>query len=172
MLNLIAALPEVKGHLELPYQVLDHLYRHLDPFEQAVYSQLYRLSWGHKKNRCLISNERLAERANMSLSKVKTTTTALESKGLIQKLERPHGLKVVQGVEYEVFAPSWQAQRSRLPESQPHESQPPHDPNKDKALKENLKGRDASQCPDCWGTSFWYPEGTAKGVARCEHRRL
>jgi hypothetical protein len=31
---------------------------------------------------------------------------------------------------------------------------------------------DASQCPDCFGTSMYYPEGFDKGVARCEHKRL
>lgn len=31
---------------------------------------------------------------------------------------------------------------------------------------------DASQCPDCFGTGMWYPEGFEKGVARCEHKLL
>ena len=31
---------------------------------------------------------------------------------------------------------------------------------------------DASQCPDCFGTGMWYPEGFDKGVARCEHKAL
>ncbi len=31
---------------------------------------------------------------------------------------------------------------------------------------------DASQCPDCFGTGMWYPEGFEKGVARCEHKPL
>lgn len=31
---------------------------------------------------------------------------------------------------------------------------------------------DASQCPDCFGTGMWYPEGFDKGVARCRHERL
>jgi len=30
----------------------------------------------------------------------------------------------------------------------------------------------ASQCPDCFGTGMWYPEGFEKGVARCEHKSL
>lgn len=29
-----------------------------------------------------------------------------------------------------------------------------------------------SQCPDCFGTGMWYPEGFDKGVARCEHKSL
>ncbi|HEX8722615.1 MAG TPA: hypothetical protein VF736_18505 [Pyrinomonadaceae bacterium] len=31
---------------------------------------------------------------------------------------------------------------------------------------------DASQCPDCFGTGMWYPEGFEKGVARCRHEKL
>lgn len=32
--------------------------------------------------------------------------------------------------------------------------------------------RDTSACPDCHGSGWWYPEGTAKGAARCWHARL
>jgi len=31
---------------------------------------------------------------------------------------------------------------------------------------------DASQCPDCSGTGFYYPQGAEGGVARCRHERL
>jgi hypothetical protein len=31
---------------------------------------------------------------------------------------------------------------------------------------------DASQCPDCFGTGMYYPEGFDKGVARCAHEKL
>ena len=31
---------------------------------------------------------------------------------------------------------------------------------------------DASQCPDCFGTGMYYPEGFDKGVARCPHSKL
>jgi len=34
------------------------------------------------------------------------------------------------------------------------------------------KPRDTSACPDCRGSGWWYPEGTAKGAARCRHARL
>jgi hypothetical protein len=32
--------------------------------------------------------------------------------------------------------------------------------------------RDTSGCPDCHGSGWWYPQGTAKGAARCGHARL
>ena len=31
---------------------------------------------------------------------------------------------------------------------------------------------DTSQCPDCNGTGFYYPQGIEGGVARCKHERL
>ncbi len=33
-------------------------------------------------------------------------------------------------------------------------------------------GEDASECPDCGGSGWWYPEGTDKGVAKCRHEKL
>ncbi len=30
----------------------------------------------------------------------------------------------------------------------------------------------ATECPDCFGTGMWYPEGFEKGVARCQHEKL
>jgi hypothetical protein len=31
---------------------------------------------------------------------------------------------------------------------------------------------DASKCPDCGGSGWWYPEGEGKGVAKCKHANL
>ena len=31
---------------------------------------------------------------------------------------------------------------------------------------------DAGKCPDCGGSGWWYPEGEAKGVAKCKHEKL
>jgi hypothetical protein len=30
----------------------------------------------------------------------------------------------------------------------------------------------ASSCPDCGGSGWWYPEGEGKGVAKCKHENL
>jgi len=174
-LNILGTLPEQKGHLELPYQILDHLDRHLDPYEQAVYKQLYRLSWGFGKNRCRISNPKLAERTNMSEAMVKKVALKLVGKGLIEKAGSLQGYGKDQGVEYVVNAPSWQLQRSsQLQQSrQPQESWQPQDSSiKERDLKEIDKRDDALACPDCYGTNWWYPQGTEKGVKRCLHERL
>jgi hypothetical protein len=31
---------------------------------------------------------------------------------------------------------------------------------------------DTSQCPDCQGSGFYYPNGPASGVAKCKHEKL
>jgi hypothetical protein len=31
---------------------------------------------------------------------------------------------------------------------------------------------DASSCPDCNGSGFWYPDGMEKGVKKCRHEKL
>ena len=31
---------------------------------------------------------------------------------------------------------------------------------------------DAGKCPDCGGSGWWYPDGEAKGVAKCRHDKL
>ena len=177
--NLLASLPDAKGHMETPFQLLDHLFRHLDPFEQAAYMQLCRLSWGWKQNRCRVSNPRLAERANMSLAQVKKVVAKLISKGLIEKTGNVQGFGKDQGVEYIVHAPTWQLLRSsQLQQNrQPHKSsQLQQSTNIDKNINIDQKGESASpdllNCPDCLGTGFFYPEGKAGGVKRCNHERL
>ena len=47
----------------------------------------------------------------------------------------------------------------------------PEDKNASQGPKrpENGHPRD---CPDCFGTGMFYPEGFDKGVARCDHKRL
>ena len=172
-LNLLASLPDQKGHLEIPYQILDHLDRHLDPYEQTVYKQLYRLSWGFGRNRCRISNPKLAERTNMSEAMVKKVALKLVGKGLIEKCGSVQGYGKDQGVEYVVNAPNWQLQRS----SQLQERRQPQESSQlqggsIKDIKEIDKKDDAVACPDCYGTHWWYPEGTEKGVKRCLHERV
>ena len=48
--------------------------------------------------------------------------------------------------------------------------------NKDKDINERIKrgapARNFSNCPDCEGRGYWWPEGYEKGVAKCKHKRL
>jgi hypothetical protein len=41
-----------------------------------------------------------------------------------------------------------------------------------KAATPTAPSVDASKCLDCGGSSWWYPNGPDKGVARCKHARL
>jgi hypothetical protein len=165
--NLLDAIPEVRGHMQLPHRYTDHLPRWLSPDEQAVYLQLYRLSWGWGRDVCFISNPKLAERSGLPETSMRRAVKKLIGKGLIEKTDRRFG-GTEQGIEYRVFTLDRLANRDRASNM---DSLSNVAPNKEKVLKENSKA-DASRCPDCMGTGFYYPEGTAKGVKRCEHRKL
>lgn len=39
-------------------------------------------------------------------------------------------------------------------------------------ITQNAPQADFSDCADCAGTGFWYPDGTEKGVRRCSHEKL
>jgi hypothetical protein len=41
----------------------------------------------------------------------------------------------------------------------------------DQPIKQSVSVN-ASDCPDCRGSGWWYPEGQEKGVAKCSHVRL
>jgi hypothetical protein len=246
-LDLLASLPEIKGDTRVPHRYTDHLCRMLKPDEQAVYWQLYRLSWGWGKDSCFISNPKLSERSNVPLSSMKRAVAGLITKGLIEKTGHTNGFGRDQGVEYRVFRVDWQPIVSR----QPNMSRQPNvntikvidhkeNTHKDAGLPtlvtnklarsslgvsvgskfsleecrryaEHLRASgqgitnpggyattihrtgeadalietfldaeappeqsrvDASQCPDCHGTGFWYPKGREGGVAKCNHDRL
>jgi helix-turn-helix protein len=164
--NLLSVIPDVRGHMQLPHRYTDHLPRWLSPDEQAVYLQLYRLSWGWGRDVCFISNPKLAERSGVPETSMRRAVKKLIGKGLIEKTDRRFG-GTEQGIEYRVFSMDRPAKSDRASTT---DSPSTGTPNKER-IKENLKA-DASRCPDCMGTGFYYPEGTAKGVKRCEHRKL
>lgn len=163
--NLIASLPDVAGHTELPHRYSDHLAPLLSPDEQAVYAQLYRLSWGFHSETCFITNPRLSERSNVPLTTMKRVVQKLESKGLIEKVERKFGAHHEQGIVYRVPALD---RRSTV-------GQPTTDHNKirnKETSKRVAAPPDTKNCPDCQGSGFWYPGGPEKGVAKCKHLAL
>jgi hypothetical protein len=165
--NLLDAIPEVRGHTQIPHRYTDHLPRWLSADEQAVYVQLYRLSWGWGNEVCFISNPKLSERSGVPETSMRRAVKKLIGKGLIEKTDRRFG-GAEQGIEYRVFNLDRLTNQDRASNKNSPSNMAP---NKERVLKENFKG-DASQCPDCMGTGFYYPEGTAKGVKRCEHRKL
>lgn len=173
LVNLWSSLPKVEGHLRLPNIIIDHLYQLLDLQERSVYEQLYRLSHGYGKSTCRIGYPQLAVRSGMGRTAVIQTVERLVKKGLIARVSTAIGGRKEQGSEYWVSAPG-----SPAPDSLAAGSPPP-EPNKIKALKENVKKgsashqrRDYSNCPDCRGVGMWYPDGFDKGVAKCHHLKL
>jgi DNA-binding Lrp family transcriptional regulator len=100
--DLMSSLPDVKGYLRLHFQILDHLYPQLDPFERAVHETLYRLTWGFSRETCTISYQRIAERTNMSPKSAQRAVGKLEGKGLIRKVGQVIGYQKEQGIEFSV----------------------------------------------------------------------
>jgi hypothetical protein len=173
-LDLRASLPQIAGHTEVPHGYADYLCRILTPLEQAVYFQLFRLSWGWKKDTCFISNPRLAERSNLGESTVRKVIKTLVAKNLVERVGTKFGSDGEQGVTYRVLSLS-----GPLRESGPARQSGPlsQRPIKEKDFKESNKKEselslDTKSCPDCQGSGFWYPEGVEKGVAKCKHARL
>lgn len=141
-LNLLASVPDIKGEARVPHRYSDYLCRMLKPDEQAVYWQLYRLSWGWGKETCFISNPKLSERSNVPLSSMKRAVAGLVSKGLVEKTGQTNGYGKDQGVEYRLPNLGWQAMESSQPKLS---SQLTMAPNKIKAIKENTQTRDPPQ---------------------------
>ena len=241
-LNLLASVPDAKGILRMPHRFTDHICRLLKPDEQAVYWQLYRLSWGWNKETCFISNPRLSERSNVPLSSMKRAVAGLVQKGLLEKTGHTNGYGKDQGVEYRLPTLDNQPTLSSQPvlSSQPilgtnkvkytnthtHTEGNEIQDEDDRASRgvgvgskfsieecrryaEHLRSTgqginnpggyattihrtgevdaliesflnpqlsapevDASNCPDCQGTGFYYPEGKEKGMAKCRHAQL
>ncbi len=133
--NLATAIPDVKGDTRLPHKYSDYLCTMLKPDEQAVFLQLYRLSWGFKNETCFISNPRLSKRSNVPLSSMKRAVSGLISKGVVEKTGQTNGFGKEQGVEYKVLNLDWQPILSSQPDTS---SQPNMGTIKDKDFKERF----------------------------------
>ncbi len=103
--NLWASIPSVKGHTKFYNQIIDYLYSFLDPYEQAVYTQLFRLSWGYGNDKCNIGLPRLAQRANISVTATQQALKRLASKGIVEKTGWTIGRGKDQGSEYRIPLP-------------------------------------------------------------------
>jgi hypothetical protein len=103
--SLLSSLPDVKGYMVWFHQVTDYLDRQLTPFEQCLYKQLYRLSWGYDQPTCIIGFPKLSERTNMSETAARQAAKGLIKKGLVKKRAMVFGKGVEQGIEWEIYAP-------------------------------------------------------------------
>lgn len=154
---------EKRGHTRQPHAYTDGLCAVLDVYEQAVFTQLYRLSHGYGKPTCKIGLPSLSRRANCGRTSAAGAVARLEQKGLVRKIDVEFGRDREQGTTYWVSSPDSLLSPDRL--------------SGDRRIKEKSKKgahtrKDISACPDCHGTGMYYPEGFDKGVARCKHENL
>jgi predicted transcriptional regulator len=117
-LDLMTSLPDVKGHTRFHHQIVDHLYPLLDAYEQAAHFHLYRLSWGYNKSTCVISLQKLSERAGLSYKSAQRAVNSLERRGLVRRQGRIIGYGKDQGLEFWVAPVTSQAtETSQVPQT-------------------------------------------------------
>jgi hypothetical protein len=124
------------GYLRLYGVIVEKIYRHLDPVEQAVYTQLYALSWGYGNPSCRVSWPRLAERAGMGQTAAFNAVKRLVAKGMVEKRAPTLGKGKDQGGEFWLPLPARLADDIRLARGARLAQ---NVSNKEKALKENNK---------------------------------
>jgi DNA-binding transcriptional regulator YhcF (GntR family) len=111
--NLMTSLPDVKGHTRFHHQIVDHLYPRLSVYEQVVHVHLYRLSWGYNKPSCIISLQKLSERAGLSYKTAQRAVNSLERLGLVRRQGRIVGYGKDQGLEFWVAPVTGQVSQTR-----------------------------------------------------------
>jgi hypothetical protein len=153
--NLLAGVASVPGFLRLPNTVVDNVLRLLDTDEQAIYVQMYRLSWGHNKATCFISLPKLAERTNIKMTSLKAALKRLEGRGLITKSDLTLGFGKQQGIKYSVSSPGRQPDSDR---QSPRGWQSPADPIKENTHKETHNTEDAPPAAVRVGSKFTLEE--------------
>jgi len=87
--------------VSFPREIFDQFLRKMEPIEQSVYLQLFRLSFGAGRNFCRVSKKELAERSNMSLVRLNASLEGLVKKGFTRPLHRS-----VRGTLWRVFHPA------------------------------------------------------------------
>ncbi|MCP9496822.1 MAG: hypothetical protein MSG64_20485 [Pyrinomonadaceae bacterium MAG19_C2-C3] len=128
-----ASVPETKGYSKQYHAITDSLFRLLDPIEQAVYTQLFRLTHGFNKLTCIISLPRLAERANIGTTATHGAVKRLVSKGLVEKRTWIVGKGKEQGIEFSLPLPAWLTRDVRLT---PNASPTFNEPIKENTIKD------------------------------------
>lgn len=153
--------PVKRGYLKLPHEIIDNVLPTMRPGEQVAYVQLYRLSHGFGKATCLISLPTLARKCRLSESQTRIAVRNVEARGYVKQLRIEQGARE-RGIVFEVWTPAESAPVKSTPvNSAPAETVP----NK-KDLKEQSNSLTCSRCKN---TGWWYPEGVARGVKRCDH---
>jgi hypothetical protein len=165
-----------KGYSKLYHSIVDDVFPQLTADEQAVYTHLYRLSWGFNNPGVIVSLPKLAERAGMSRNSAARAIARLVGRGLVTKGEPFFGKNQEQGREYRLPIPSSLTGGGSLPA----EGSPPSVGRNKERLKETVKKggvallpeEEKASCPDCRGQGYYYPGGFNEGVKICRHENL
>lgn len=159
----------------VPNGILDRVLPTLSPYDQLVLLRLYRLSRGFGKEECTVGYQTLAVACNMSARQAQISVERLILAGWIERVATVQGGQSRQGrgSVYRVNLPAATTkERGAIAQGSIAGSAA----NKDKDINERIKrgapARDFSNCPDCEGRGYWWPEGFEKGVAKCKHKRL
>jgi hypothetical protein len=172
---------EIRGYGPFTWDLLDGVMPRLDPYEQVVLLRLCRLAWGHKKDTCRVGYDRLQQACNLKKRKLQEVISKLEFLGYIQRLALEQGGsdRSLRGTEYQILlTPPPGVSRTTVASDATVASGATvasDATNKKKALKENYKEgvpSRAKECPDCSGTSWFYPKGVEGGVKRCAHPKV
>ena len=171
-----AAIALKRGYSKLYHSIVDDVFPQLTADEQAVYTHLYRLSWGFNNPGVIVSLPKLAERAGMSRNSAARAIARLVGRGLVTKGEPFFGKNQEQGREYRLPIPSGLTSGGSLTV----EGSLPNVGRNKERLKETVKkGGSASlpeeekaNCPDCQGQGYYYPGGFNEGVKICRHENL
>jgi len=92
----------IKGDMvTLPIEIMDQLLKKMEPIEQAVYLQLFRLSYGFQKNFCRVGKKELADRTGLSLVRLNASLEGLVRKKMAKPVHRS-----VRGTLWRVYHPS------------------------------------------------------------------
>lgn len=84
----------------IPEPILDQFLSRLEPIEQSVYLQLFRLSYGQARNFCRVGRKDLTRRTNLSPLRLNAALEGLVKKKMIIPLHRS-----VRGTLWRVFHP-------------------------------------------------------------------
>jgi hypothetical protein len=172
---------EIRGYGPFTWDLLDGIMPRLDPYEQVVLLRLCRLAWGHKKDTCRVGYDRLQQACNLKKRKLQEVISKLEFLGYIQRLALEQGGsdRSLRGTEYQILlTPPPGVLRTTVASGATvvlDATVAPDATNKKNALKENYKEgvpSRAKECPDCSGTSWFYPKGVEGGVKRCTHPKV
>lgn len=148
----VVAKPEL--FVAAPHVVFDELLATLEPSQQAVYMQLWRLTWGFWRETHKISLRRLAERANVGKSTARGIVRKLEGRKLVEVVDVDFGGagRDDAGVTYRVMVPGLRLEEFRaalesggaLKSSRaPRSSAPPRS-----GVMKDMKKRDHERAPD------------------------